>query len=66
MKKNYANMDPLEEVRAIREEISREFKSIHDLGEYLREKKSSPQSRRTAVKIAKRPATRHRKPATHA
>jgi hypothetical protein len=38
MKKSYADMDPLEEVRAIKEEISREFKTVHAYGEYLREK----------------------------
>ncbi len=36
MKKTYAAMDPLEETRAIREEISREFKTIRELGEFLR------------------------------
>ncbi|MCL2640286.1 MAG: hypothetical protein FWD53_05530 [Phycisphaerales bacterium] len=63
MKKSYADMDPLEEVRAIREEISREFKTIHDLGEYLRKKhpdnnpppKSLPRCRRTVAKKARRP-----------
>ncbi len=34
-KKSYADMDPLEEVRAIKEEISREFKTVHAYGEYL-------------------------------
>ena len=65
MKKNYADMDPLEEVRAIREEISREFKTIHDLGEYLREKhpiakpsESLPSSHRIAAKKMKRPSAR--------
>ncbi len=33
MKKKYADMDPLEEIRAIREEISGEFKTIRELGE---------------------------------
>ncbi|MCL2646236.1 MAG: hypothetical protein FWD61_04415 [Phycisphaerales bacterium] len=69
MKKFYADMDPLEEVRAIREEISREFKTIHDLGEYLREKhpgikspsESLPQSCGTVVKKVKRPSVRRGK-----
>ena len=73
MKKSYADMGPLEEIRAIREEISREFKSLHDLGEYLRKNhpaKSVPESprkaRRTPAKPAKRPASRRRKVAVHA
>ena len=39
-KKSYADMDPLEEIRAIREEISGEFNSLRDLGAYLRDKRS--------------------------
>lgn len=38
MKKSYADMDPLEEIRAIKAEISREFKTVHAYDEYLREK----------------------------
>lgn len=36
MKKNYADMDPLEEIRAIREKINRQFKTASALSEYLR------------------------------
>jgi hypothetical protein len=41
MKKKYADMDPMEEIRAIREEISAEFKSVSAYGEYLQEKYSN-------------------------
>lgn len=37
-RKNYADMDPTEEIRAIREEMSREFSTLRELGEYLRNK----------------------------
>ncbi len=37
-KKSYADMDPLEEIRAIKEEISREFKTPGAYIEYLRKK----------------------------
>ncbi len=37
-KKSYADMDPLEEIRAIKEEMSREFPTAKALGEYLRKK----------------------------
>ena len=73
MKKNYADMNPLEEIRAIREEISGEFKSISDLGEYLRKNhplKSSPKTAyngcHVAAKVGKRPASRRRKAVAHA
>jgi len=36
MKKNYADMDPIEEIRAIREELSRRFKTPSALCEYAR------------------------------
>jgi len=36
MKKNYADMDPLEEIRAIREELNREFPTMEAYGDYLR------------------------------
>ncbi len=35
MKKNYADMDPIEEIRAIRAEIMREFKTLDAYCEYL-------------------------------
>ncbi len=35
---SYADMDPLEEIRAIKEEMSREFPTAGALGKYLREK----------------------------
>jgi len=74
-KKNYSDMDPLEEVRAVREEISREFPSLRDLGEFLRKKyptPSSPESsrkgRRDSARSSadKRLAMRRTKTATHA
>lgn len=55
MKKKYADMDPLEEIRAIREEIGREFKSALALGEYLRNKPSAD-SRKAAEKRIHRPS----------
>ena len=73
MKKPYADMEPLEEIRAIREEISCEFKSLKDLGEHLRNNhplKPSPESsrngRQVAAKAEKRPASRRRKTLVHA
>jgi len=36
MKKNYADMEPLEEIRAIREEISRKYKTVEAYGDHLR------------------------------
>ena len=73
VKKSYADMEPLEEVRAIREEISREFKSLRELGEYLRKNppikaglESPRNGRRVAAKAGKRPASRRRKAAVHA
>lgn len=45
MKKKYADMDPLEEIRAIREEISGEFKTIRELGDYLRTNRSGARER---------------------
>jgi len=81
-KKNYADMDPLEEVRAIREELDREFPTLHEYYEHLRKKypnsrpanwepkpespKLQPKSRRPVAKTAKRPALRHRKTSAHA
>ena len=68
MKKKYADMDPLEEIRTIREEISREFKTVLDLGEYLRNKPpaDSPtepkhRGRRSSGKAGERSAPPRRK-----
>ena len=74
MKKNYADMDPLEEIRAIREEISRKFKSVEAYGEYLQRMypmNPPPEPQRkggrnsTKSKANARPAARHRKAAAH-
>ncbi|MDR3210875.1 MAG: hypothetical protein LBU79_03025 [Planctomycetota bacterium] len=35
MKKSYADMDPVEEIRAVRAEIMDEFKTLDALCEYL-------------------------------
>jgi len=68
MKKNYADMDSLEEVRAIKEELSREFPTAQAFGEYLRKVPplNPPQelrrkSRRASTKANGRPALRQRK-----
>lgn len=52
MGKKYADMDPLEEIRAIREEISREFKTVSAYGEYLLKK--YPDARATAKPARRR------------
>ena len=73
MKKKYADMDSLEEVRAIKEEIAREFPTAEALGEYLMKKypmnlppKSPHKNRRASTKTNGRPAPRHRRTAAHA
>jgi len=77
MKKNYADMDPIEEIRAIRAELSRKFPTARAFGDYLRAKypdakppESAPQppSRRgsTKTRANARPAMRRRKSAAHA
>jgi len=76
MKKSYADMDPLEEIRAIREELNREFPTIEAFFDYLRSnspaKNSVPQPPRkgrraaTKAKANVRPALRQRKTTTHA
>jgi len=47
MKKKYADMDPLEEIRAIREELHREFPSVDALFDYVQQrvpaKKQAPE-----------------------
>lgn len=63
MKKNYADMDPLEEIRAIREEISGEFKSLRELGAYLREHcpdNCRQSTRSNAPKAEKKPVGRQK------
>ena len=74
MKKNYADMDPLEEVRAIRAELNSEFATVHDLCEYMRKlyplnkpsSKAQPKGRRATAKTPKRSAGRLRKTTAHA
>jgi len=79
MKKNYADMDPIEEIRAIRAELNREFPTVDALFDYMRKNfpvtNPAPElprkDRRTSTKAkAKtntnaRPALRQRKSATH-
>jgi len=80
VKKNYADMDPIEEVRAVREKISREFPTVKAYCDYLRAKypaanPPAPQEplrkdRRSSEKVKARPnarpAMRQRKAAAHA
>ncbi|MCL2701101.1 MAG: hypothetical protein FWE88_05350 [Phycisphaerae bacterium] len=74
MKKNYADMDPLEEIRAIREEISRKFKTAEAYGDYLQKiyplnppPEPPRKGRRVSTKTAAhgRPALRRRKTTAH-
>jgi len=77
-KKSYADMDPLEEIRAIREELNREFPTVEAFGDYLRAKypdtdptrkpqpKSHQTSSKTKTRANTRPALRRRKTAAHA
>ena len=70
VKKPYADMDPIEEIRAVREELSREFPTAKALREYLWEHYPSsrptpePQpeplrkGRRSSAKAKARPNTR--------
>ena len=71
MKKKYADMDPTEEMRAIKEELSREFPTAKAFGEYVRSQypmnpstKSPHSGRRVASKSGK--ASRRRKAVVHA
>jgi len=73
MKKNYADMDSLEEVRAIKEELSREFPTVEALGEYLRKMypmnlppKPPCKGHRASAKTHGRPAPHRRSTAAHA
>jgi hypothetical protein len=61
-KKSYADMDPLEEIRAIREEISREFKTLSAYGDYLRKKYPSANApvESQTPKTAKKPSARRK------
>jgi len=74
MKKDYADMDPLEEIRAIREEISRKYKTVDAYCDYLQKAypmnppaESQPKGRRTSMKANAnaQPAMRQRKSAAH-
>ena len=60
MKKNYADMDPLEEIRAIREEISKEFATMRSYGEFLR--KNYPTAPSAASPPARKPRTKAKTP----
>ena len=78
VKKSYADMDPIEEIRAIREELSREFPTGKALGDYLRakypetdptrkpESKKHRASAKPKTRANTRPAMRQRKAAVHA
>ena len=77
MKKNYADMDPIEEIRAIREELNREFPTVDALFDYLRDnfpmkktlaelpRKGQQAPTKTKTKANARPALRHRKAKVH-
>jgi len=78
-KKSYADMDPIEEIRAIRAELSRRFPTMKALGDYLRAKypdsdptlkpeepKSHQAPAKPKTRANVRPAMRQRKSATHA
>jgi len=74
MKKNDADMDPLEELHAVKAEISRRFPTTEALCDYLRQKYDTdpplepPQKgRRTSTKAKNnaRPAMRQRKSEAH-
>ena len=77
VKKNYADMDPIEEIRAIREELSREFPTVKALCEHVRANypvanppPAEPRRKRwrgtAKTKANARPAMRRRKSATPA
>jgi len=77
VKKNYADMDPIEEIRVIREELSREFPTVKALCEHVRANypvANSPPAEprrkgwRASMKtnVNARPAMRRRKSAAHA
>ena len=66
VKKSYADMDPIEEIRAIREELSREFPTTKALCDYLRANSSianpTPEPPRKDHRTPAKPKTR---PNTH-
>jgi len=82
VKKSYADMDPIEEIRAVREELSREFPTAKALREYLwkhypgsrptpmPESEPEPKNRRAPAKSKTRANTRsamrQRKTVAHA
>ena len=73
MKKKYADMDPIEEVHAIRDELSRQFPTAKAFGDYVRsmyplnpQPEPSSGNRRVAVKAGNHPASRRRKAPAHA
>jgi len=78
VKKNYADMDPLEEIQTIKREISRRFPTVKAYCDYLRAKypdadptlKPEPKSRQAPAKpktrANTRSAMRQRKAAVHA
>jgi len=75
VKKNYADMDPIEEIRAIRAELNRKYPTVKALCDHLRQNypvtNPAPESPRkgrrvsTKTKVNARPALRHRKSAAH-
>jgi len=77
MKKNYADMDPLEEIQTIKKEISRRFPTVKAYCDYLRAKypdtdptvKPQPKSQRTTAKpktkANARPDLRQQKTTAH-
>jgi len=64
VKKNYADMDPIEELRAIREELSREFPTMKAFGDYLRanfplaKPAATPEPQPKSRRASARPKTR--------
>jgi len=75
MKKNYADMDPIEEIRAVREELNRQFPTVKAFCDYLREKypefnppeepSHKGQRASTKTKANVRSAPRRRKASVH-
>lgn len=50
MKKSYADMDPVEEIRTIRTEIMNEFKTLDALCEYLNNPRPSTSPRKNETR----------------
>ena len=60
MKKIYADMDPVEEIRSIRADLMREFKSLDALCEYLGQEKTPPTKAKASQKVSgRRKADKH-------